>query len=294
MPNGKTIRQIADEIGVTRQAIYKKFKLNSAVSDSLKAHSFTVEKVKYYTAEGEKIIKSMFADNSDTPKGIVNLSTEQLTDKLTHDNLTTAQVDRLSDELTGSQTDKTPIKSAFSANDTFKGTVNLSTEQLADKLTHDNLTTSQVDRLSDELTGSQTDKTPIKSAFSANDTFKGTVNLSTEQLADKLTHDNLTTSQVDRLTDLFSAQLTAKDKQIEEKDKQLLEKDRQLAEKDKQIAMLMEQSNNLTQALQAAQALAAADKKQLLLQSGQQNEQPENPDPSENVKKGFFRKIFGK
>ena len=242
MPNGKTIRQIADEIGVTRQAIYKKFKLNSSVFDSLKAHSFTVDKVKYYTAEGEKIIKSMFADNSDTSKGIVNLSTEQLTDKLTHDNLTTCQLDWLSDELTDSQTNKTPIKSAFSANDTFKGTVNLSTEQLTDKLTH----------------------------------------------------DNLTTSQVDRLTDLFSAQLTAKDKQIEEKDKQLLEKDRQLAEKDKQIAMLMEQSNNLTQALQAAQALAAADKKQLLLQFGQQNEQPENPDPSENVKKGFFRKIFGK
>ena len=176
MPNGKTIRQIADEIGVTRQAIYKKFKLNSAVADSLKAHSFTVNKVKYYTADGEKIIKSMFSDNSDTPKGTVNL----------------------------------------------------------------------------------------------------------------------TTNQVDRLTALFSAQLTAKDKQIEEKDRQLLEKDRQLAEKDKQIAMLMEQSNNLTQALQAAQALAAADKKQLLLQSEQHNEQPENPDPSENVKKGFFRKIFGK
>ena len=228
MPNGKTIRQIADEIGVTRQAIYKKFKLNSAVADSLKAHSFTVNKVKYYTADGEKIIKSMFSDNSDTPKGTVNL------------------------------------------------------------------TTNQVDRLSDELSGLQDNKTPTKSAFSANDTPKGTVNLSTEQLTDKLTHDNLTTNQVDRLTDLFSAQLKAKDKQIEEKDRQLLEKDRQLAEKDKQIAMLMEQSNNLTQALQAAQALAAADKKQLLLQFGQQNEQPENPDPSENVKKGFFRKIFGK
>ena len=207
MPNGKTIKQIANEIGVTRQAIYKKFKLNSAVADSLKTHSFTVDKVKYYPAEGEKIIKSMFADNSDTPKGTVNLSTEKLTDELTHDNLTTNQVDRLSD---------------------------------------------------------------------------------------KLTHDNLTTSQVDRLSDLFSTQLIAKDKQIEEKDRQLLEKDRQLAEKDKQIAMLMEQSNNLTQALQAAQALAAADKKQLLLQSGHQNEQLENPDPSENVKKGFFRKIFGK
>ena len=33
MPDGKTIRQIADEIGVTRQAIYKKFKFNSAVAD---------------------------------------------------------------------------------------------------------------------------------------------------------------------------------------------------------------------------------------------------------------------
>ena len=242
MPNGKTIRQIADEIGVTRQAIYKKFKLNSAVSDSLKVHSFTVDKVKYYTADGEKIIKSMFSDNSDTPKGTVNLSTKQLTDKLTRDNLTT----------------------------------------------------NQVDRLSDKLSGLQDNKTPKKSAFSANDTPKGTVNLSTEQLTDKLTHDNLTTNQVDRLTDLFSTQLKAKDKQIEEKDRQLLEKDRQLAEKDKQIAMLMEQSNNLTQALQAAQALAAADKKQLLLQSGQKNEQPENPDSSENVKKGFFRKIFGK
>ena len=242
MPNGKTIRQIADEIGVTRQAIYKKFKLNSAVSDSLKAHSFTVDKVKYYTAEGEKIIKSMFADNNDTPKGTVNLSTKQFTDKLTHDNLTT----------------------------------------------------NQVDRLSDKLTGLQDNKIPIKSAFFTNDTFKEPVNLSTEQLTDKLTHDNLATSQVDRLSDLFSTQLTAKDKQIEEKDRQLLEKDRQLAEKDKQIAMLMEQSNNLTQALQAAQALAAADKKQLLLQSGHQNEQLENPDPSENVKKGFFRKIFGK
>ena len=232
MPDGKTIRQIADEIGVTRQAIYKKFKFNSAVANSIKIHSFKVDRVKYYTAEGEKIIKSMFTDNSNTSQSTVNL--------------TTNQVDRLSDRLT------------------------------------------------DELTGLQDEKLPINSAFSDNDTSKTTVNLSTEQLTDKLTSDNLTTNQVDKLTELFFAQLTAKDKQIEEKDRQLLEKDRQLAEKDKQIAMFMEQSNNLTHALQAAQALAAADKKQLLLQSGQQNNQSENVDTSENVKKGFFRKIFGK
>ena len=246
MPDGKTIRQIADEIGVTRQAIYKKFKFNSAVANSIKIHSFKVDRVKYYTSEGEKIIKSMFTDNSNTSQSTVNLTTNQLTDKLTHDNLTTNQVDRLSDRLT------------------------------------------------DELTGLQDEKLPINSAFSDNDTSKKTVNLSTEQLTDKLTSDNLTTNQVDRLSELFFAQLTAKDKQIEEKDRQLLEKDRQLAEKDKQIAMLMEQSNNLTQALQAAQALAAADKKQLLLQSGQQNNQSENADTSKKIKKGFFRKIFGK
>ena len=281
MPDGKTIRQIADEIGVTRQAIYKKFKFNSAVANSIKIHSFKVDRVKYYTAEGEKIIKSMFTDNSNTSQSTVNLSTEQLTDR-----------------LTGLQDRKTPINSAFSDNNTSKTTVNLSTKQLTDKLTSDNLTTNQVDRLSDrlthELTGLQDGKNPINSAFSDNDTSKTNVNLSTEQLTDKLTSDNLTTTQVDRLTELFFAQLTAKDKQIEEKDRQILEKDRQLAEKDKQIAMLMEQSNNLAQALQAAQALAAADKKQLLLQSGQQNNQSENVDTSENVKKGFFRKIFGK
>ena len=56
----------------------------------------------------------------------------------------------------------------------------------------------------------------------------------------------------------------------------------------------MEQTNNLTQALQAAQALAAADKQQLLLQAGKQNEQLENTQKQETAKKGFFSRIFGK
>ena len=183
MPNGKTIRQIADEIGVTRQAIYKKFKLHSAIANNIKAYSFTVDRVKYYTAEGEKIIKSLFTNNYDVPQETADVSTEQFTP----DNLTTAKVDRL-------------------------------------------------------------------------------------------TH---------QLTVLFSAQLTTKDKQLEEKD-------RQLAEKDKQIALLMEQTNNLTQALQAAQALAAADKRQLLLQAGKQNEQLENTQKQETAKKSFFSRIFRK
>ena len=90
MPNGKTIRQIADQIGVTRQAIYKKFKLHSAVANNIKAYSFTVDRVKYYTAEGEKIIKSLFTNNYDVPQETADVSTEQFTS----DNLTTDQVDR--------------------------------------------------------------------------------------------------------------------------------------------------------------------------------------------------------
>ena len=235
MPNGKTIRQIADEIGVTRQAIYKKFKLHSAIANNIKAYSFTVDRVKYYTTEGEKIIKSLFTNNYDVPQETADVSTEQFTS----DNLTTAQVDRLTHQLT------------------------------------------------DELTGLQDDKTRIKSAFSDSSTPQETADVSTEQF----TSDNLTTAQVDRLThqltDIFSAQLTTKDKQLEEKD-------RQLAEKDKQIALLMEQTNNLTQALQAAQALAAADKRQLLLQAGKQNEQLENTQKQETAKKSFFSRIFRK
>ena len=235
MPNGKTIRQIADEIGVTRQAIYKKFKLHSAIANNIKAYSFTVDRVKYYTTEGEKIIKSLFTNNYDVPQETAYVSTEQFTP----DNLTTAKVDRLTHQLT------------------------------------------------DELTGLQDDKTRIKSVFSDSSTQQTTADVSTEQL----TSVNLTTDQVDRLTHqltvLFSAQLTTKDKQLEEKD-------RQLAEKDKQIALLMEQTNNLTQALQAAQALAAADKQQLLLKAGKQNEQLENTQKQETAKKSFFSRIFGK
>jgi hypothetical protein len=193
MPNGKTIRQIADEIGVTRQAIYKKFKLHSTIANNIKAYSFTVDRVKYYTTEGEKIIKSLFTNNYDVPQETADVSTEQFTP----DNLTTAKVDRLTHQLT------------------------------------------------DELTGLQDDKTRIKSVFSDSSTQQTTADVSTEQL----TSVNLTTDQVDRLTHqltvLFSAQLTTKDKQLEEKD-------RKLAEKDNQIALLMEQTNNLTQALQAA------------------------------------------
>ena len=73
MPDGKTIRQIADEIGVTRQAVYQKIKSNKHTVNSLQLYTFTVDSTKYYTPEGEKLVKSLFSD-----KQAVNLPTHSV------------------------------------------------------------------------------------------------------------------------------------------------------------------------------------------------------------------------
>ena len=223
MSNGKTIRQIADEIGVTRQAVYQKIKSNKSAVKRLQLYTFTVDSTKYYTSDGEKLIKSLFSDKQAVNKG-VNVSTDSV---------------------------YTPVN---------------------------------------DFTPCKQEKMPINTAFSGN-TANEAVNKGVNEGVNKFTAN---------FTDLFTAQLTEKDKQLAEKDKQIAEKDKQLAEKDIQIARLtallqnaQEQQAALVQTLAAEQALAAADKKQLLLQAGA-TEQQENSNPPENVKRGFFHKIFGK
>ena len=219
MPNGKTIRQIAAEIGVTRQAVYQKIKSNKSAVKRLQLYTFTVDSTKYYISDGEKLIKSLFSDKQAVNKG-VKLSTDSV---------------------------YTPVN---------------------------------------DFTPCKQEKMPINSALSDD-----TVNKGVNEGVNKFTAN---------FTDLFTAQLTEKDKQLAEKDKQIAEKDKQLAEKDIQIARLtallqnaQEQQAALLQTLAAEQALAAADKKQLLLQAGV-TEQQENPNSPENVKKGFFKRIFTK
>ena len=205
MPNGKTIRQIADEIGVTRQAVYQKIKSNKSAVKRLQLYTFTVDSTKYYTSDGEKLIKSLFSDKQAVNKG-VNLSTNSV---------------------------YTPVN---------------------------------------DFTPCKQEKMPINTAFSDD-----TVNKGVNEGVNKFTAN---------FTDLFTAQLT-------EKDKQLAEKDIQIARLTALLQNAQEQQAALVQTLAAEQALAAADKKQLLLQAGA-TEQQENPNPPENVKVGFFRKIFGK
>ena len=205
MPNGKTIRQIADEIGVTRQAVYQKIKSNKSIVKRLQLYTFTIDSTKYYTSDGEKLIKSLFSDKQAVNKG-VTLSTNSV---------------------------YTPVN---------------------------------------DFTPCKQEKMPINTAFSG-DTVNEAVNKGVNE-------------GVNKFTDLFTAQLT-------EKDKQLAEKDIQIARLTALLQNAQEQQAALVQTLAAEQALAAADKKQLLLQAGA-TEQQENPNPPENVKVGFFRKIFGK
>lgn len=228
MPNGKTIRQIADEIGVTRQAVYQKIKSNQSTISNLKLYTFIVDSVKYYTPDGEALIKSLFSGKS-TVKQTVNEGVK----------LSTESVYTPVNKFTPCKDGETPIKPVVSdgaVNEGVNKAVNMSTEPVY---------------------------TPVNE-FTAN------------------------------LTDLFTAQLKEKDKQIAEKDKQLAEKDAQIAALTAMLQSAQEQQAALVQTLAAEQALAAADKQRLLLQAKSTTEHQEATEKSEQSKKGFFHKIFGK
>ena len=122
MPNGKTIRQIADEIGVTRQAVYQKIKSNQSTISNLKLYTFIVDSVKYYTPDGEALIKSLFSGKS-TVKQTVNECVK----------LSTESVYTPVNKFTPCKDGETPIKPEVSdgtVNDGVNKAVNVSTNDL--------------------------------------------------------------------------------------------------------------------------------------------------------------------
>jgi len=56
----KTIKQIADEIGVSKQAVHQKRK-SKALSTDLQPFTTTVDGIVYISVDGEKLIKQAFA-----------------------------------------------------------------------------------------------------------------------------------------------------------------------------------------------------------------------------------------
>ena len=61
----KTIRQIADEIGVSKQAVFKKIK-REPLSTSLQGLTATVDGRLMVEVDGEKLIKQAFSEKSQT------------------------------------------------------------------------------------------------------------------------------------------------------------------------------------------------------------------------------------
>lgn len=64
MNDYKSITQIAAELGVTRQAVYKKIKSNSELSTSLQEFTVNQGKFTVYSLQGQELIKQAFS-NSD-------------------------------------------------------------------------------------------------------------------------------------------------------------------------------------------------------------------------------------
>ena len=62
--NLKTIREIADELGVSKQAIWQKIKRDSSID--LRQFTSTKGNTVYVDVDGQKAIKAMFSNNSST------------------------------------------------------------------------------------------------------------------------------------------------------------------------------------------------------------------------------------
>ncbi|MFK8201450.1 RepB-like protein [Leuconostoc mesenteroides] len=62
--NLKTIRELADELGVSKQAIWQKIKRDASID--LRQFTSTKGNTVYVDVDGQKAIKSMFSNNSST------------------------------------------------------------------------------------------------------------------------------------------------------------------------------------------------------------------------------------
>lgn len=62
--NLKTIRELADELGVSKQAIWQKIKRDASID--LRQFTSTKGNTVYVNVDGQKIIKSMFKNDSST------------------------------------------------------------------------------------------------------------------------------------------------------------------------------------------------------------------------------------
>lgn len=71
----KTIKQIADELGVTKQAVHQKRK-NKELSTALQSFTTIVDGIVYISVDGERLIKQAFANSNRKPVDVNESSTD--------------------------------------------------------------------------------------------------------------------------------------------------------------------------------------------------------------------------
>ena len=132
----KTIRQIADEIGVSKQAVFKKIK-HEPLSTSLQGLTATVDGRLMVEVDGEKLIKQAFYENAPS----------------TTDNQLTGAVDGLVDGASTKNEEKTAevdgVVSVLQATiDTLQGQLEVKDRQLEQQV-------QAITRLTDALAAAQ-------------------------------------------------------------------------------------------------------------------------------------------
>lgn len=70
----KTIKQIAENIGVTKQAVWQKIKRDKQLYGSLQQFMETINGTVYISSEGEKIINDVYFDGTNEDKHSNNLT----------------------------------------------------------------------------------------------------------------------------------------------------------------------------------------------------------------------------
>lgn len=103
MDDFKSISQLAKEIGVTRQAIYKKIKTDNQLSTGLQQFTVNQGKLTVYSLQGQKLIKQAFLNSTTVNQPVnraVNVDSKPVSTNSKLVDSLTAQIETLTKQLT--------------------------------------------------------------------------------------------------------------------------------------------------------------------------------------------------
>ena len=119
----KTIAQIAQDLNVSRQAVYKKLKKNPDLTTSLQPYTTTKGKLTVYDSQGQELIKQAFqnqpvnrADNQRVNQSVTS-DNQMLTSLQQQNSLLQSELDVLKTQLTDKDNQINLLKSQIADRD---------------------------------------------------------------------------------------------------------------------------------------------------------------------------------